>query len=173
MRTYTLKAKEITRQWHVIDAADRPLGRLATEVAVLLRGKHKPTFTPHLDMGDYVVVVNAEKVRLTGDKLRQKTYYRHTGYPGGLKRENPERMMAKHPTRVIERAVRGMLPHNRLGRKVFRHLKVYAGAEHPHDAQVTAGLKREQGAELPAESEPKAEPEATPRKRSRRKEEKD
>jgi large subunit ribosomal protein L13 len=170
MKTYTLKAKDVTRQWHVIDAADRPLGRLATEVAGLLRGKHKPTFTPNLDMGDYVVIVNAEKVRLTGDKLRQKTYYRHTGYPGGLRRESPERAMAKRPTRVIERAVRGMLPHNRLGRAQYRHLKVYAGAEHPHEAQVRAGLKREKKAEAPAEPEPRPEPEAKPRKRGRRKE---
>ncbi len=184
MKTYTLKARDVTRQWHVIDAADRPLGRLATEVAGLLRGKHKPTFTPHLDMGDFVVVVNAEKVRLTGAKFGQKTYYRHTGYPGGLKRENPEKMMAKRPTQVIERAVRGMLPHNRLGRTLYRHLKVYAGAGHPHEAQVKAGLKREKEAEEPAEpaSETggpapqagppsrKGGPEAKPRKRGRRKE---
>ncbi len=165
MKTYILRAKDIARRWHVIDAADRSLGRLATEVAGLLRGKHKPTFTPHLDMGDYVIVVNAEKVRLTGAKLQQKTYYRHSGYPGGLKRESMERAMSRHPARVIQRAVRGMLPHNRLGRVLYRHLKVYAGPEHPHEAQVNAGLKSEKKAEPPAEPEPKA------RKRARRKEE--
>jgi large subunit ribosomal protein L13 len=171
MSTYILRAKDISKRWHVIDAADRPLGRLATEVAGLLRGKHKPTFTPHMDMGDYVVVVNAKKVRLTGAKLQQKTYYRHTGYPGGLKEESLERAMAKHPTRVIERAVRGMLPHNRLGRQLYRHLKVYAGPEHPHEAQVKGSLKSEEKKKKAEETPPP--PEAKARKTRRRKEEQD
>jgi large subunit ribosomal protein L13 len=142
MKTYSVKAKEIVPQWHVVDAADQSLGRVAAQVASLLRGKHRPNFTPHLDMRDFVVVVNAARVRITGNnKMRQKTYYRHSRYPGGLKETRLERMMSTHPTRVIEHAVRGMLPHNRLGAKLRRHLKVYAGPEHPHEAQVGGGHK--------------------------------
>jgi large subunit ribosomal protein L13 len=135
-RTYSLKAADITREWLVLDAADQTLGRLATRVARLLRGKHKPTFTPHLEMGDYVIVVNAARVRVTGRKLREKVYYHHSGYHGGLKSVTLGDLMARRPARVVEMAVRGMLPHNRLGRKLFKNLKVYAGPEHPHEAQV-------------------------------------
>lgn len=158
MKTYSLKAKEITRDWHVVDAAGQTLGRLATEVAGLLRGKHKPTYSPHLNMGDYVVVVNAEKIRVTGRKLQQKMYYRHSMYPGGLKVESLKRLLARRPERVVERAVKGMLPHNRLGRAVYRHLKVYAGPSHPHEAQVRTSEKRRQ-ARLPdgQAAEPAAE----------------
>jgi len=136
MKTYSLKQKEITKDWLVIDASDQILGRLATRVARLLLGKHKPTYSPHLDMGDYVVVVNAEKVRVTGNKLSDKIYYRHSGYMGGLKTITLARMLATHPDRVIRAAVKGMLPKNRLSRHLLRHLKVYAGPEHPHEAQV-------------------------------------
>ena len=135
MRTYVPKQNEIEREWLVVDAANQVLGRLATEVASLLRGKHKPQFTPYLDTGDFVVVINAERVRLTGRKHEQKTYHRHTGYPGGLKSETLREMLEKYPERVIKKAVWGMLPKNRLGRKLFRKLKVYAGPEHPHEAQ--------------------------------------
>jgi large subunit ribosomal protein L13 len=142
MKTYTLKAKETEVRWHLVDAEGRPLGRLASEVATLLRGKHRPTYTPHMDNGDFVVVVNASKVKVTGAKAQQKVYYRHSGYPGGLKEISLERMMERHPTRVIEHAVKGMLPHNRLGRRLMRHLKVYAGRDHPHEAQVNAGRRK-------------------------------
>ena len=140
MKTYSTKAKDIERQWHVIDASGKILGKLATEVANLLMGKHKPMFVPHMDTGDYVVVLNAGKVRVTGKKRTQKTYYRHSGYPGGLKSETFEQMITNHPTRVIELAVKGMLPHNSLGRAMLRKLKVYTGDSHPHQAQV-ASLK--------------------------------
>jgi large subunit ribosomal protein L13 len=135
MRTYTPKAEDITHHWWLVDASDKPLGRLATEIARILRGKHKPTFTPHLDVGDNVVVVNAEKVRLTGKKADQKTYFRHTGYMGGEKHIPYRRMLETHPERVIELAVKGMLPKNALGRSIHKKLKVYAGAEHPHQGQ--------------------------------------
>jgi large subunit ribosomal protein L13 len=138
MKTYSLKEKEIVRHWHVIDASGQTLGRLATRVASLLQGKHKPTYSPHLDMGDYVVVVNAEKVHVTGKKGTDKVYYHHTGYMGGLKTTTLEKMLNKRPQRVIELAVQGMLPKNRLGRRLLRNLKVYAGPEHPHEAQVKA-----------------------------------
>jgi len=140
MKTYSPKASEIQREWRVIDASGKTLGRLATEVARILRGKHKPIYAPHLDTGDFVIVVNAGKVRVTGKKLKQKVYYRHSGYPGGLKATTLEKMMATHPIRVIEHAVKGMLPHNRLGSALLRKLKVYPGAEHPHQAQVTRGI---------------------------------
>ncbi|MGD0352904.1 MAG: 50S ribosomal protein L13 [Dehalococcoidia bacterium] len=140
MKTYSTKAKDVERRWHVIDASGKILGKLATQVANLLMGKHKPTFVPYLDTGDFVIVLNATKVKVTGKKPKQKTYYRHSGYPGGIKAETYEEMMAAHPTRVIEHAVRGMLPHNRLGRAMFKKLKVYAGDSHPHQAQV-AGMK--------------------------------
>jgi large subunit ribosomal protein L13 len=135
MRTYVPKNNEIEREWLVVDASNQVLGRLATEVARLLRGKHKPQYTPYLDTGDFVVVVNAERVRLTGRKHEQKKYYRHSTHPGGLKVETAREMLEKYPERVIKRAVWGMLPKNRLGRKLFRKLKVYAGPEHPHEAQ--------------------------------------
>lgn len=135
MTTYMAKPAEVERKWYIIDATDKTLGRLATEVAALLRGKHKPIFTPHVDTGDHVIVVNAEKVRLTGKKPMQKKYYRHSGYPGGLKEVAYETMLAKHPERIIEIAVKGMIPHNRLGSEVYRKLKVYRGSEHPHQAQ--------------------------------------
>jgi large subunit ribosomal protein L13 len=135
VKTYAVRASEIERRWWVVDARDQTLGRLATRIAVLLEGKHKPIYSPHLDTGDHVVVVNAEKVRVTGNKLRLKTYYRHSNYPGGLKAETLETLLGRKPELVIERAVKGMLPQNRIGRAMFRKLKVYRGAEHPHAAQ--------------------------------------
>lgn len=135
VKTYTAKPEEIEHAWWVVDATDQTLGRLATRVATLIRGKHKPTFTPHLDCGDFVVVVNAEKIAVTGQKLFQKKYYRHSGYPGGFKSVTLERLLETYPERVIERAVWGMLPKNRLGRQLRKKLKVYAGPEHPHQAQ--------------------------------------
>ena len=135
MRTFSPKDSDITRQWHVIDATDVVLGRLASHVAVLLRGKHKPIFAPHIDTGDFVIVVNADKIALSGSKLEQKKAYRHSGYPGGLRAVPYGDLMAKHPERVVEKAVRGMLPKNTLGRKTLTKLKVYAGPDHPHEAQ--------------------------------------
>jgi large subunit ribosomal protein L13 len=135
VKTYAVKASEIERQWWLVDASDQTLGRLATRIATLLEGKHKATYSPHLDSGDHVVVVNAAKVKVTGNKLIQKTYYRHSNYPGGLKEESLQTLMARKPQIVIERAVKGMLPQNRLGRAMFKKLKVYAGADHPHQAQ--------------------------------------
>jgi large subunit ribosomal protein L13 len=140
MKTYSVKAGEITRRWFVVDAEGKVLGRLATEIARVLRGKHKPTYTPHLDTGDFVVVVNADKVRLTGRKEDQKTYFRHTGYMGHEKFIPFREMLAKHPERVIELAVKGMLPKNALGRQMRHKLKVYAGTEHPHSAQQPESL---------------------------------
>ncbi len=134
-KTYSAKPSEIERKWYVVDAEGQVLGRLASQVATLLRGKHKPTFTPHLDTGDFVIVINAEKVRVTGKKSQDKLYRRHSGYPGGLKTENLERVKARHPQRVVERAVRGMLPKGTLGRAQLRKLKVVCGPEHPHQAQ--------------------------------------
>jgi len=135
VKTYVTKPDEVQREWFVVDASGKTLGRLATEVARILRGKHKPTYSPMIDAGDYVIVVNAEKVRVTGRKLTQKFYYRHSGYPGGFKQISLGDMLARHPTRVIEYAVRGMLPKNALGRQMFKKLKVYAGPDHPHQAQ--------------------------------------
>jgi len=135
VRTYSPKPGEIERQWHVIDAADVVLGRLASHAAMLLRGKHKPTFAPHVDTGDFVIIVNAGKVALTGDKRHSKVAYRHSGYPGGLKQVGYEELLTKRPERAVEAAVKGMLPKNRLGRKLIRKLKVYAGPDHPHAAQ--------------------------------------
>ncbi len=135
MKTYAVKASEIERSWWVVDATDQTLGRLATRIATLLEGKHKPIYSPHLDTGDHVVVLNAARIRVTGDKLRQKSYYRHSGYPGGLREESLEHLLERKPELVIERAVKGMLPQNRLGRAMFRKLKVYPGADHPHQAQ--------------------------------------
>ena len=130
---------EIKREWHVIDASGRTLGRLATEIAQLLKGKHKPIYTRNLDTGDFVIVINAKKVLVTGKKAKQKIYYRHSGYPGGLKELTFEQMMEKHPIRAVEHAVRGMLPKNPLGRAMFKKMKVYAGSSHPHEAQVKDG----------------------------------
>jgi len=141
LKTYAVKASEIERRWWLVDASDQTLGRLATRVATLLEGKHKPTYSPHLDTGDHVVVVNAAKVRVTGNKLEQKTYYRHSNYPGGLKEESLARLLARRPELVIERAVKGMLPQNRLGRAMFKKLKVYGGPEHPHAAQQPATVE--------------------------------
>jgi len=141
MRTFTPKANDIEHSWWVVDAADKPLGRLATEVARVIRGKHKPIFTPHLDTGDHVVVVNASKVRLTGKKADQKTYFRHSGYMGGEREIPYRRMLQTHPERVIELAVRGMLPKNALGRSLRKRLKVYGGAEHPHQGQKPQPLE--------------------------------
>ncbi len=135
MKTYAVKAGEIRRRWLVVDAAGKTLGRLAAEVAGLLSGKYKPMFSRHLDTGDFVVVVNADKIEVTGKKLTQKRYYRHSNYPGGMRSEALRDVLAKHPGRVLEHAVRGMLPRNRLGDQMYRKLKVYAGPEHPHAAQ--------------------------------------
>lgn len=135
MSTYMAKPSEIQRKWYVIDAEGRPLGRVATEAARLLRGKHKPTFTPHIDTGDHVIIINVDKVVLTGHKLDQKVYYHHSGYPGGLKRTIYRRIMQTRPEFAVEKAVRGMLPKNRLGRAMFKKLKVYQGSEHPHASQ--------------------------------------
>jgi large subunit ribosomal protein L13 len=134
-KTYSAKAEDIEKTWWVVDATDQTLGRLATQIASLLRGKHKPKFTPHIDCGDYVVVVNAEKIHVTGQKLDQKMYHRHSGYPGGLRSITLRDQLDKNPERVIESAVRGMLPKNRLGRRIRAKLKVYAGPDHPHAAQ--------------------------------------
>jgi large subunit ribosomal protein L13 len=140
MKTYSAKPGEVSRDWFVVDAADKTLGRLASEIAHRLRGKHKPEYTPHVDTGDYIVVINAEKVRVTGAKSRDKMYHRHTGYPGGLKSLSFEKMIDQSPERVIQIAVKGMLPRNPLGRAMFKKLKVYAGGEHPHSAQQPQAL---------------------------------
>lgn len=141
-RTYSLSSKHVEEKWHVVDAANRPLGRVATEVVHLLRGKYRPTYTPHMDNGDFVIVVNASKVQVTGAKSQQKIYYRHSGYPGGLKETPFQRMLDEHPERVLRAAVKGMLPHNRLGRNILRHVKIYGGPDHPHEAQVNAGKNK-------------------------------
>ena len=135
MRTYTTKPDDITREWYVVDATGLTLGRLASQIASVLRGKHKPIFSPHMDCGDFVIVINAEKVRVTGDKLDQKMYYRHSQYPGGLKTISLRDQLKQHPDRVIRLAVRGMLPKNRLGRQMLKKLKVYREPDHPHQAQ--------------------------------------
>ena len=136
MKTYTAKAAEIEHKWHLIDASGKNLGRLASEIAQILKGKHKPTYTPYLDTGDYVVVINAAKIQVTGRKLDQKFYYRHSGYPGGFRQVSLRERLDANPAAVVEHAVRGMLPRNRLGEAMFRKLKVYAGDSHPHQAQV-------------------------------------
>ncbi len=135
MRTFQPSAKDITRDWYVVDAEGETLGRLATRIAHVLRGKHKPTFTPHLDMGDHVIVINAEKIAVSGAKSEQKLYHRHSGFPGGITSVPFARLVDERPDRVIERAVKGMLPKNKLGRQMGKKLRVYAGAEHPHAAQ--------------------------------------
>ena len=147
MRTYSPKPGDVTRQWHVIDANDVVLGRLASQVAQLLRGKHKPHFAPHTDVGDFVIVVNAGKVALTGNKLEQKKAYRHSGYPGGLRATPYSVLMKKDPREAVEKAVRGMLPHTSLGRAQLKKLKVYAGPEHPHQAQMPAPFEISQVAQ--------------------------
>ena len=141
MTTYTAKPADITRDWFVIDATGKPLGRLASTVATRLRGKHKPEFTPHMDTGDYIVVINARNVRVTGNKATNKVYHRHTGYPGGIKSITLDKLRAQKPERVIELAVKGMLPKGPLGRQMFRKLRVYAGAEHNHAAQQPQSLE--------------------------------
>ena len=145
MKTYSIKVSEIKRDWHVIDATDQVLGRLATRAARLLMGKHKPIFSRNLDVGDYVVIINADKVRVTGDKAKQKVYYRHSGYPGGLKSITYDKLMQTNPTRVIEHAVKGMLPHTRLGASIMKKLKVYVGDTHPHLAQTKASSTEVEG----------------------------
>tara|TARA_B100000678_G_scaffold123457_1_gene103251 strand:- start:333 stop:773 length:441 start_codon:yes stop_codon:yes gene_type:complete len=135
MKTYSIKADEIHKDWFVADAENKALGRLASKVAQTLKGKHKPTYTPHMDMGDFVVVVNAEKIRVSGNKEMQKTYFSHSGYPGGTKEVDLYTMRRRHPERVIQNAVKGMLPHNRLGRQMMRNLKIYSGPDHPHSSQ--------------------------------------
>ncbi len=159
MRTYSPKLADIQRRWHVIDAAGQPLGRLAVQVATLLKGKHKVIYSPHLDVGDYVIVVNASKVMVTGKKTTQKTYYRHSMYPGGLKTATFIHVQQKFPERIIEHAIKGMLPHSPLGSEMLRKLKVYAGETHPHEAQIRGGQK------VALDVKPEAAPEA---KRSRR-----
>jgi large subunit ribosomal protein L13 len=135
VRTFSPKPGDISRQWHIIDATDVVLGRLASQAATLLRGKHKPVYAPHVDTGDFVIIVNADKVHLSGNKRTQKMAYSHSGYPGGLRSVRYEDLLAKHPERAVEKAVKGMLPKNTLGRQMFKKLKVYAGPEHPHAAQ--------------------------------------
>jgi|TARA_Y100001933_G_scaffold171787_1_gene169959 large subunit ribosomal protein L13 len=136
-----MRAEDVRRSWFVVDAEDKTLGRLATEIATRLRGKHKPEYTPHVDTGDYVIVVNAEKIRVTGAKTTDKMYYRHSGYPGGIKSRSFEQMRDSHPERIIEKAVKGMMPRNPLGRAMLKKLKVYAGGEHPHSAQQPEPLE--------------------------------
>ena len=143
MKTYSTKPADIERKWHLLDARDKTLGRLSTQIARLLMGKHKPVFSPSEDTGDFVVVINAEKVRVTGKKTEQKLYYRHSGYPGGFKSVTLGKMMEGHPTRVLEHAVKGMLPHTRLGARLIRRLKLYAGDKHPYEQQTAPGAKTE------------------------------
>ena len=146
MKTYIAKENEVldSRRWYIVDAQDQVLGRMASQIASILKGKHKPIYSPHQDVGDFVVVVNAEKIRVTGNKLKDKIYYRHSGYPGGQKATSLEQMLQKHPERVIELAVKRMLPKNALGRKMFMKLKVYPGPDHPHKAQVPEQLELKQ-----------------------------
>lgn len=141
MKTFSAKPQNVERGWYIFDAENKTLGRLASELARRLRGKHKPEYTPHVDTGDFIVVINADKLQITGRKAKQKTYYRHTGYPGGLKEMSFEKMMEKNPARVLEIAVKGMLPKNSLGRSMLKKLKVYTGVEHPHEAQQPVKLE--------------------------------
>lgn len=143
MKTYHAKPGEVEREWLLVDAEDMVLGRLASEVAQILRGKNKPVYTPHVDTGDFVVVINAEKIKVTGAKVTDKVYSRHTGFAGGLKQETFDQVLAKHPERIIERAVKGMLPKNSLGRAMYKKLKVYAGPDHPHAAQQPRKIELE------------------------------
>lgn len=141
MKTISAREQDIQRNWYVVDAQGQTLGRLASQIATVLRGKHKPIYTPHVDCGDYVIVVNAEKIHVTGQKMTAKMYYRHSGYPGGLKQVSLRDQLQKFPIRVLEAAVRGMLPKNRLGRRMFKKLKIYAGPNHPHSAQKPQSLE--------------------------------
>ncbi len=141
MRTFSVKKEEIDREWYIVDAQGQTLGRLASRIATILKGKHKPIYTPHLDCGDFVIVLNADKVRVTGRKMDQKFYYRYSGYPGGLSQISLRDQLARHPERVLQAAIRGMLPKNKLGRKMIKKLKVYAGDEHPHQAQQPKPLE--------------------------------
>ncbi len=141
MKTFMAKKDEIERKWYVVDASDKIVGRLATKIATILRGKHKPVYTPHVDTGDFVVVVNAEKVKFTGNKLDQKMYFRHTGYIGGLKERTAKEMLEKNPEEIIRHAVKGMLPKGRLGRELLKKLKIYRGSNHPHEAQQPEKLE--------------------------------
>jgi large subunit ribosomal protein L13 len=141
MKTYQARKEELEHNWYLVNAEGKVLGRLATALAKILRGKNKPTFTPHLDTGDFVVVINAEKVVLTGKKMKDKIYYRHTGYPGGIKEVSAEKLLAKRPTEMIRMAVKGMVPKNSLGRQMLRKLKIYAGPNHPHEAQRPVPLQ--------------------------------
>src|SRR3990167_175748 len=143
MKTFSAKAHEVKHDWFVVDASDKVLGRLASRVALRLRGKHKAEYTPHVDTGDYIIVTNAEKIKVTGNKVKQKLYYRHSEYPGGIKSESFEKLLARNPARIIELAIKGMLPKNPLGREMFRKLKVYVGNDHPHTAQQPKELKVE------------------------------
>ena len=152
-RTYSPKASEVTHAWRLVDAEGETLGRLATRIATFLRGKHLPTYAEHMDLGDFVVVVNASQIRLTGNKAQQRRYYRHSTYPGGLKSVTLGDLLARHPERVIKHTVRGMLPHNALGRKMLRKLKIYAGPEHPHGAQFRASEKQAKLGALPSQPE--------------------
>jgi large subunit ribosomal protein L13 len=136
MKTYSQKVSEVQHKWYVVDATNQVLGRFATQIATLLRGKHKPTYTPSMDDGDYVIVVNCEQIKITGRKADQKVYYRHTGYPGGIKATPYRMMLAKHPDRILRKAVKGMLPKSRMGRKLLTKLKIFAGPNHPHAAQT-------------------------------------
>lgn len=144
MKTFSAKAHEVKRDWYIIDASNKVLGRVATEIARRLRGKHKAEYTPHVDTGDYIVVINAEKIAVTGRKFKEKIYYRHSGFPGGIKSISFDKLQEKNPTRIIELAVKGMLPKNILGREMYRKLKVYAGNEHPHTAQQPKQLEIEE-----------------------------
>lgn len=151
MKTYSTKSSDIKREWHLLDASGKVLGRVAAQAARLLMGKHKPIYTPHLDTGDYVLIINAAQVRVTGKKAQDKTYSRHSGYPGGFKSTTLEELMLAHPTKAMEEAVKGMLPQNRLGRAMFKKLKVYPGAEHPHQSQL--GGKTASGTKTKGEGE--------------------
>ena len=140
MKTISLKKSEISKEWWIVDAEDQILGRFASKVAQIIRGKHKPNFTPHMDMGDFVIVLNAEKIKVTWNKERDKTYFRHTGYPGGVKETSLSLLRRKNPEKILMNAVKGMLPHNRLGRSILSNLKIYKGGNHPHEAQTPKEL---------------------------------
>lgn len=168
-KLHTVRISELRPEWHVIDASGKTLGRLCTEVATLLQGKHKPTYTPYLMSGDFVVVVNASKVRVSGKKGDQKVYYRHTQYPGGLRQRELPEMLERFPARVISHSVMGMLPHNRLGRHLLKRLKIYAGETHPHQAQVTGSLKAKSASSQPEKS-PESVEKPRPKERGKKKE---
>ena len=140
MKTISIKKSEISKEWWIVDAEDQILGRFASKIAQIIRGKHKPNFTPHMDMGDFVIVLNAEKIKVTGNKERDKTYFRHTGYPGGVKETSLSLLRRKNPEKILMNAVKGMLPHNRLGRNILSNLKIYKGENHPHEAQTPKEL---------------------------------